>query len=161
MYDTCLAFAEGIEEPVLVLTGGTGPGKSHLLEAIVRRTLEGKRSARFEMSSSLLDRLRRCYRYDSEADLADLIDWYQGLWLLALDDMGLERGTEWEREKLTRLVEERITYGKKLIISTNLNAKDMANRLGERLASRLHPRNPDLKDVRLVTSAAPDYRGKI
>lgn len=44
--------------------------------------------------------------------------------------------------------------------SVNLNAKAMADRLGGRLASRLFPRNPDLKDVRLVTVAAPDYRGK-
>lgn len=161
MYQRCLSFSSGKGCAVLVLAGSNGPGKSHLLEAAVRAALESDHTARFEMSSALLERLRNSYQHDAEEDVANLMDWYGKLWLLALDDVGLERGTEWEREKLTRLVEDRITYEKRLIISTNLSYDEMAQRLGPRLASRLFPRNPDLRDVELVTVTAGDYRQQL
>ena len=45
-----------------------------------------------------------------------------------------------------------------LVITTNKTQREMANKLGNRLASRMYSGNPDLNEVRFVINTAGDYR---
>jgi hypothetical protein len=45
-----------------------------------------------------------------------------------------------------------------LVISTNKTEGEMAQKLGDRLASRLYSGNPDLNEMMLVINTAEDYR---
>lgn len=160
MFQTCQAFAQGEGAPILTLVGPTGVGKSHMLEAAVRESVERGHKARYELVSKMLDRFRSTYTDDSEEDLYGLMGWYQGHFLLALDDIGLEKGTEFAQEKLTAMVEDRIHLGWRTIVSTNKTRDEMAERLGDRMASRLYATNPDLHDTRVLIVDAPDYRNR-
>lgn len=156
-FDLSYQFAQGKGPHVLVLTGAFGLGKSHLVEAIIRCTLDENRSARYELTSSFLDRLRHCYDDDSEQDLWDLSAWYQRIHLLALDDMGVEKPTEWGREKLTMVVDERLREGRRLVIVTNHDKNGMAASVGPRMASRLFPEHSD-DEVSVAYLAGEDHR---
>ena len=57
--------------------------------------------------------------------------------LLILDDLGTEMSTAFTQNALYTLLDGRLRAGKKTIISTNLNAEDIAERYGAALASRL------------------------
>ena len=151
-------FSSFIGPRALLLMGPTGRGKTHLLEAIARVCLEKGATVRYEVVSSLLDRLRHTYSISSNEDLLDVVRWYQTMQLLVLDEMGMSKSSDWVIEKLTDLIDERLRLGKWMAIGTNLNHDEMAERVGHRLASRLFPRNEDLGEVQVVALTAGDYR---
>ena len=133
-----LLFAQGEGPRCLLLMGGTGTGKSGLLESMGREALGRGRTVRYELVSSLLDRLRHTYAdRNDDLDLHELIGWYQRSWLLLLDDLGMEKASDWAAERVTALVDERLRMGLRLAVATNLAREAMAERMGERLASRL------------------------
>ena len=149
----------GREGPrMLVFVGQTGTGKSHLLEAIGRQALESGQTVRYDLASTFLNRLRHTYDSDSGEDVHDLTAWYQRRHTLLLDDIGMESATAWVREQLTTLIEERLHSGGWMALATNLSKTAMADRMGDRLASRLYAGNPELSEVSLVINTAEDYR---
>jgi DNA replication protein DnaC len=156
-FNAAYEFAQGKGPHVLVLSGGFGLGKSHLLEAIVRFNLDQNCSTRYEFTSSFLDRLRHSYDDDSEQDLFALLEWYQRMNLLVLDDLGVEKSTEWGREKLTMVVDERLRDGRRLAIGTNLGKEQLSQNLGPRMASRLFPEHGD-EEVAVAYLAGKDRR---
>ena len=148
-------FAEGGEATTLVLVGPPGSGKTHLLEAIGRRVLERGLSARYDVAAEMMDRLRHCYTHREDLeDVFELMRWYQAKGVLLLDDVGLEKATDWVVERLTVLIDERQRMRWRTAIATNLSRDELAEALGDRLASRLFGRD----DVARVTLTCSDYR---
>lgn len=146
--------------PVLLLVGQTGTGKSHLLEAIGQYVLhETAHSVRYDTGTGLLDRLRTSFLDGSEMSMVEMMAWYQRRKVLLIDDLGREKATDFAVERLTALIDERMRQGWWTALTTNLGRDEMAERLGERLASRLYQTNADLQEVRRVTITASDYRG--
>jgi DNA replication protein DnaC len=143
---------------ILVLVGRTGTGKSHLLEAIGRHALEADRTVRYDLASTFLNRLRHTYDSDAGEDVHDLLAWYQRRDTLLIDDIGVESSTAWVREQLTTVVEERLHSGGWMAVGTNLTKDALAERMGDRLASRLYAVNPALDNVAVVVNTAQDYR---
>ena len=158
MLSAARRFADRQGPKMLVMVGQTGTGKSHLLEAIGRHALEADRTVRYDLASTFLNRLRHTYESDSGDDVHDLTAWYQRRHTVLLDDIGMESATAWVREQLTTLVEERLHSGGWMALATNLSKTAMADRMGDRLASRLYAGNPELAEVSLVINAAEDFR---
>ena len=122
---------------VLTLFGTNGNGKSHLVEAIAREMLAQGRWVKYAFAPDLLDALRNSYDPDATARFEQVYELYSLPDVLLLDDLGAERSTEWAVEKLTRLVDDRLRSGKRLVVATNLNMEGMAGKLSPRLADRL------------------------
>ena len=57
--------------------------------------------------------------------------------LLILDDLGTEMPSQFVTAALYSLLNERLLDGKPMVISTNLNADEMARRYSPQIASRL------------------------
>lgn len=150
-------FAEG-KEPYCLLTliGGTGCGKSHLLEAIGRACLERGVRVKYELVADLLDRLKATFGEDAQLDFEQVASQYMLAQVLLLDDMGMEKGTDWAVERLTSLVDFRIRDGRPLVVATNLTDVQMGRKLGPRLASRLYDAHTGA--VRVVWMTSTDYR---
>ena len=138
-FEQSKVFAKGtIAETILVLIGTQGCGKSHLVEAVARHCLADGMTVRYELVPELLDRLRSGYSNYSEETTATLMDSYRSYRMLVLDDLGLESPTEFARERLTSLVDERYRNGGLLVVATNQQSQqEMAARIGPRLAERL------------------------
>jgi len=145
---------------VAALVGISGCGKSHLLEAAGRSLIERGVSARYELCATLMDRLRAAHRPDAKENVWALMDFYRSFDALLIDDVGLERGTDFAVEKLTEIVDERLRSGRKLALATNLTHDELAERLGDRLASRLWDRS-QAAGVRHLTITAGDYRAGV
>ena len=144
---------------ILVLSGSTGTGKSHLAEAACRDLLDQGFSVRYELVSALLDRLRATFHPGSLDEVEDVLQQVNSPELLALDDLGMEKGTDFTAEKLTGIFERRLATGKRLIVTTNKTYDEMRKAFEGiyfRLASRLFDEYSGA--VRVVYLTCEDYR---
>ena len=143
------------QQVVLLIVGSQGTGKSHLLNAIGNELFTNKIFARYELTAQFLDNLRIAINTDE--GITGKMQWYQSFDVLILDDIGMEKPTDWVLDRLQVLIDTMMANGKSMMYATNLNYDDIASRLGLRLASRLWEKSD--KHIRAVVTA-DDYRIK-
>jgi DNA replication protein DnaC len=152
-YEAAWLFAAGTGPNILMMEGGVGRGKSHLLQAIGWQCLDAGISVRYELVADLLERLRRSYNPNVPESYEEVMKVYYESAYLLLDDIGLEKPTDWVIEKITAMVDDRYRNGRRLAVATNKSKTEIASTMGARLASRLWDSHS--KVVKLTCS---DYR---
>mgnify|MGYP005817050377 CR=1 FL=1 len=151
--EMALDFTVGNSPPVLVFVGPPGSGKTHLLEAIGRQFLDQGRTVRYELVAHLLQRLRSSYNMNEESRVMEVC---YGADVLLLDDLGMEKPSDWVREQITSLVDERWRNNRLLAVGTNENHTTIEERLGPRISSRLFDRSSGKSQVTYLVTG--DYR---
>jgi DNA replication protein DnaC len=138
------------QETSYYLHGEAGSGKTHMLCAMVReRTLArfDRRECLFVTVDDALSEIRSTFNRpkrnrDEEEEDEATYDCYttrlKEVSILALDDIGAERVTDWTLGELysilnTRYNELRVTY-----LSSNLCIEDLSTKFSQRIASRLY-----------------------
>jgi DNA replication protein DnaC len=131
-YQAARAFAA---EPKgwLILSGPSGSGKTHLAAAIVNEHVGHGQPAFYITVPDLLDRLRTSFSPDSEVPYDEFFDQVRHAPLLVLDDLGVQSGTAWAREKLDQLLTSRFNNELPTVIVTITPAEQMDDRLRTRL----------------------------
>lgn len=114
----------------LLLLGPVGVGKSRAAIAACRTAHDSGLDVAFWPTSDLLDAMRPGDDAVRVADVADIDR-------LILDDVGVERATDWTAERLDAVVNRRWLDDLPTIATTNLEPDDLERRLGERTFSRL------------------------
>ncbi|OHV42213.1 hypothetical protein BBK14_11370 [Parafrankia soli] len=114
----------------LIIAGRVGVGKSHAAYALTNHAAEhGADIAAWTVPDLLVD-------IAPEGDPSALRT-ARTAGLLLLDDLGVEKPSEWRVEQITGLADARIRSGLRQIITTNVPYADLAARYGERVMSRL------------------------
>ncbi|MSP13626.1 MAG: AAA family ATPase [Chloroflexi bacterium] len=149
-YETCQEFAMR-PEGWLVLKGGYGCGKTHLVAAIANYLVERGVPAVFIVVPDLLDFLRAAYAPDSAGSYDERFDRVRNAEVLILDDLGTQSSTPWAQEKLFQIFNHRYNRMLPTVITTNLELEQFDPRLRSRLT------DPGL--VNVVTILAEDFRG--
>ena len=90
--------------------------------------------AEYHKSKRLLDALKP--RKDKDGEPLS-VDYFVDLPLLALDDLGKERLTEWARESMFDLLDERDSKMRPLIVTTNHTVAELEKHVGDASISRL------------------------
>lgn len=131
-------FAQGeMRHHFLTLIGGVGLGKTHLARAIAWDWIEGGRTAAYFQVEDLLDRLRAGYRMQEmnrESDYERLLNFVLRCPLLVLDDLGVEKETEWSMAKLDQIIDHRYAFGLPTVFATNLALSKLPERIADRLS---------------------------
>ena len=112
------------------LIGRAGCGKTHLAAAAV---LSGPYGSLFVATTDMLDDIRAGFDGDGQGLMARA----RTAPLLALDDLGTESVTDWVRDRLYTLLNERWNRCLPLIVTTNCTPKVIAERIGDGAASRI------------------------
>ena len=152
----CQAFEPGIKG--FILWGDVGRGKTHLMCAAMREIVfaQGAR-VRFVEFTHLLQDLKR--GFESGRGTASLIDEVMDCEVLAIDELGKGRNTEWELTILDELVSRAYNGMKTLVATSNYRpagstglapgnlalvgsgrneTQSLGDRVGERAWSRLN-----------------------
>ena len=118
----------------LLFMGAPGLGKTHLTLAIVSGVVNKGYMAFYGPAENLFN-LVSSERFSGEnkGSYQSMIDSD----LLVIDDLGTELSTEFSRSVLYNLINSRLLSKKPTVINTNLTMKEIADRYGERIASRL------------------------
>lgn len=102
----------------LIFHGDVGRGKTHLVVAILRElTLDRGISCKFVEFSHLLADLKT--GFDQGTPAAQLLDPLVQVDVLAIDELGKGRNTEWESTIIDELVSRRYNSGKVILATTN------------------------------------------
>ena len=120
----------------LFLTGTNGAGKTHLAVAIMRELiLTDHLSCRFVKVPELLFDIRdHIGRGLSEKDI---IDKYKDYDYLFLDELGVEKVSEWVLQDLYLILDGRSGALKTTIITSNLGLEEIEEHIGPRFVSRI------------------------
>lgn len=121
--------------PSLLLLGAVGTGKTYQGFAAIRALAVSGAYSRWSAvtCADLYGRLRPRQGVDSEREFRAVAD----ARVLLLDDLGAAKSSEWTEEVIYRLVNHRYQHRLPTLITSNLNKRDLAQALGERVASRL------------------------
>lgn len=119
----------------LVFSGLPGTGKSHLAAAILQASIT--RHVRYMTCMDLIRTVRETWRRDSEKSESQVLAYLAGLDLLAIDEVGMQYGTDGEQTILFDVLDRRYRDMKPTILLTNQNKEGLKTFLGERTHDRL------------------------
>jgi len=128
------------QEASYYIHGPVGRGKTHLLCAMVKeRALSrwDKRGCLFITADDLFENIKSGFKGQNEAAVDSAVTYYKEMPILAIDDLGMERITDWTLGTIAGILNHR--YNEMLItyIASNLDLEHLANNLSERIAHRL------------------------
>lgn len=137
-FDVCRDYANQFSRGGgnLLLSGGTGLGKTFLSACIARVVSEGGFSVVYDTAISIFARMEDAKFRPDETNAAD-VRRCEGCDLLILDDLGTEMTTSFVQSALYQLVNGRMLSGKATIINTNLAPQELAARYGAPVLSRI------------------------
>jgi DNA replication protein DnaC len=158
--DFAEAFPFVDNESGLLFMGNSGVGKTHLAIAILNYVTQEKGlTGRYVDFSDLLLRIQSTFKSDSPDSKEDLIAPYVDVELLVLDELGATKPTDFTRDMLYSLLNQRYNRRRITVATTNYfdeppkgEREKLEDRIGYRLRSRLH------EMCRTVLIEAQDYR---
>lgn len=116
------------------LYGGTGSGKTFLAALIAQSYVRDGRHVVMRDIPSLLHDIKSTF--DSKVSTADFVGNICDADLLVLDDMGVEKVTDWSAETLYLIVNARYNANRPLIATANYDLGGLERRLGSDLTAR-------------------------
>ena len=114
-----------------IFTGGTGTGKTFFLHCIAKALLDRGVSVLYFTAEGLFSHFSKLMREGIEDEFVEEVD------VLLLDDLGTEFSNSFTASRFFNLLNQRILNRKTMIISTNLNFKDLRELYSDRVVSRM------------------------
>lgn len=116
-----------------ILAGPVGVGKSRMACAIAAEAAQDGERAVFTSGTAYL-KANRPEGDTREARHAAASS------LLVVDDVGVTKGSEWAADTMTDLMERRINYGLRTVVTTNVTSRQLGDLYGPRFMDRLNYR---------------------
>ena len=107
----------------LLLWGNVGSGKSYIAGCIANALLDKGVPVMMTNFARLLNKLTDLYSGDRNT----YIDSFNAYQLLIIDDLGVERNSEFAREQVFNIIDSRYRSQLPMIVTTNLSLKKMQN----------------------------------
>lgn len=133
----------------IMIFGPPGNGKTHMIKALIIDNFKESYQFKIVSAPEIFEELK-----DFE-NIEYIKKKYSAPHGLVIDDLGTEKGTEFEQRQLFSVIEARKEVGKHVFFTTNLTATELKAKYHERILSRF------FEVVVMVENKAPDFRRKI
>ena len=158
-YRTVKAYADGFAGSLrsgagLILSGPPGTGKSHLAAATLLQ-LAPDHVCLYATVSQVIRAVRDTWRKDSDRSEREVIK-HLGMEvdLLVLDEVGVQYGTDAEKNLLFDILDRRYSEMRPTILISNLHGEALKEVLGDRVYDRMR------ETQRMVIFTGDSYRAK-
>lgn len=160
--EVCKTYAEKFPDisklgTSLILCGNTGAGKTHLACAIASHIIENVKftkekynyqrniSEKIELRAKvkfievfkLIRAVKQTYSKNSEKNEQDIIDSFVAYDFLILDEVGVQFGSDTEKNIMFEVINERYLNLKPTILISNLSPSDLGGFVGDRVIDRM------------------------
>ena len=137
-YKLCMQYAKDFQPGAanLIFNGGTGLGKTYLSACIADSVTDKGFSVAYESAPQLFAKLEK-NRFEPTDLTRSEVDGIMKCDLLIIDDLGTEMPGNFVTAALYALLNDRLLEGKSMLLSTNLNADEVAQRYSGQIASRI------------------------
>lgn len=124
----------------IYIYGSVGSGKTHIAYAI-RKYVSEERKPKFESyfynMSRLLYDIKQGFDASKKVSSFEVENIFNLKGILFIDDLGAERLTDWVQDTIYGIVNDRYEKMYPVIFTSNLNPQQLADRVGDRVASRI------------------------
>jgi len=120
-----------------ILCGMPGTGKTHLAIGVALHIMKTGKIAAFTTVQRMIRRLKDSWRNDSQESESDVIGLLVYPDLLIIDEIGVQFGSEFEKNFMFDLLNERYEKRKPTILLSNLTPTEIKVFLGDRVYDRL------------------------
>jgi DNA replication protein DnaC len=121
----------------LMFWGEPGNGKSHLATAVANELTAKNKRVVFISMPDLLEKIKATFNKNTTETEAKIMKGLQMCDLLIIDDIGAEKVSDWVQEVIFRIVDGRYKKVKPIMATSNLEPKELAERIGKRAYDRL------------------------
>jgi DNA replication protein DnaC len=139
----------------LIFSGKAGAGKTHLACSIAFEVIEKGGRAKFATVAEVMRQIKGSFAKDSTTTEQQEIDYFSGIQLLILDEVGMDYGTDFNKALIFEILNNRYENVLPTILLTNLDTPALKDYLGERLVDRMREGGG-----RMVSFTWDSYRGK-
>ena len=119
-----------------IFVGKPGTGKTHLAIGIALEIIKQQRSPVFVTVQRLIRRVKDSWHTKNETE-SEVVDAFASPDLLILDEVGVQFGSEFEKQMLFDVLNERYEKLKPSILLSNIPREQLSDYLGERVTDRL------------------------
>ena len=147
----------------LLLWGNVGTGKSYIAGCIANALLDKGVPVIMTNFARLLNKLTNMYSGDRNA----YIDSFKKYPLMIIDDLGVERDSEFAREQVFSVIDSRYRSQLPMIVTTNLSLEELKDktdlsraRIYDRVLERCLPIRVNEQNIRELNQAAVLSRAK-
>lgn len=127
-----------------------GSGKTRLAVSIlnallqVHDTAESPLSVFYSPTADLIGEIKSTFGKDAEVSSTEIINAAKSVDVLLLDDIGVEKASDWVEETLTRILDYRLQNKKMTIFTSNLEIDDLdscypSGRISSRIEKMTYP----------------------
>ena len=120
----------------LILSGPCGVGKTHLMAVLLLEGVALGWSVRYVTVAEMIRGIRATWT-DRARSEDEVIRELVGVKLLAIDELGVQAGSESEHGLLHAVIDARLRARRPTLYGTNLSAKELPGAIGERALDRL------------------------
>ncbi|MEC4024561.1 ATP-binding protein [Pseudomonas fulva] len=122
----------------MMLLGDVGTGKTHLACAVAQQVIRAYgASARYTMAIEIIRDLKMTFDKKSERTERDVYAALLAPDLLVIDEVGVQHGSDFERQVLFEVIDSRYRQLMPTIVISNLGLSGLRKCLGERSVDRL------------------------
>ena len=114
----------------ILFTGSTGTGKTYFLHSIAKALLDRGVSVLYFTATGLFEYFSKRMREEDTEDYIEEVD------VILIDDLGTEFSNSFTTSRFFALLNQRILDRKTMLISTNLNFKELRETYSDRVVSR-------------------------
>lgn len=139
----------------ILLWGAPGNGKSHLAAAVHNHIRKQGKVVVFVSMPDLLNKIKATFNKGNGETEQQILKALNTCDLLIIDDIGAEKTSEWVQEIIFLIIDNRYRRKKPVMATSNLEPKDLANRIGTRSYDRI------IEMSQPVENKATSYRREV
>jgi len=140
------------KDSVFLWSENSGTGKTHLAVALLKCMAWRGKDVKFIKAPMLITKIRSSFANEYSGE-EKIIDYYSNLDVLLIDDIGVEKNTEYCMQCWYTIIDNRYSNCLPTIFTSNHSISTLSQKLGDRIASRLSV-------GRVIRIVGNDYRLK-